>query len=228
MGKKGSEKNPSNGDSPYLPWLIAVAAIGVLLLFVLRRSLLKLFPIFIVVAVFVPLILYCYRRHKYRDLENVYDEYSSLRALLADQRRTSYISLVDRSMANMLAARDKVENIRSMVSEESFEECLTQIKNLKKQIAEENDESRLAILERNLEETESNYASIGKVKEFLNKYENSKVLLAGHFKNLRIKIQMSAIATEAISEGNVDELDRIVSDIESVNAIYERVDKVCE
>ncbi len=238
----------SQGDSPYLPWIIIAAAIGVLLFFFLRRAVIRLIPVLLVIAIFLPLILYCWRRFKYRDLEIVYQEYDQLTSVLREQGFRTYTDLADRSMGNMLSARDKVENIRHSLRPGDVKDLEAQMESLRKRIELEKDPSNAELLQRNLSECRNNLESFERLGEFLKKYEDSKLLLAGDFKNLRLKIQMGTLVANNLGpsgvpspnssgvnedspvapEHRVDEVDRIVSDIENINAIYEKVDKLCE
>jgi len=223
-----SSNNSENNDSPYLPWIVILMAIGILLLFILRRSLIRLFPILLVVAIFLPMIVYLYRRHKYRNLEGVYAEYSQLTNSLQQRGMNTYLRMANRSMDNMLFARDKAEHIREMIHREDVTHVRNEIASLKEQLEKECDNEKKTFLKKSLSEHEQSAATIDQLTQFLDRYENSKTLLEGYFKNIRIKIEIHALSQETTVNQNIAEVDQIIEDVEQLNQIYDRVDKITE
>jgi|GEM_PF-4139388 len=230
---KNKKDPPDYGSegSEYLPWVIALAAIGTLLLFVFRRSLIRLFPILFVVAVFIPLIYYCYRRFKYRDVEDVLTPYDELLALFSAQGRTTYKGIVCRTMQNLLTVRDKAEGIKTVLRGTNPIEMRAKIKQFRKDLGHCEPGEKADFLKKEISDQEETLHSLESLKEFLEKFNDGKIRLANHFKNLRIKLMVSQIggaktqSMTAAGEAPPDEIESIIQDIETVNHIYESVDK---
>lgn len=203
---------------------VIAAALFILLLFILRKSLIRVFPVLFVLAIFIPLIFYLYRRHKYRDLEAIYPEYRDLAVLLHERGMHTYLNLVQRSMDNIIDLRNKAEHIQDMLARDSVFEVHRKIEELDRQIETETDPEQKELLQRSLKEFEENAAGFERLNRFLEKYESSKNLMAGYFKNIRLKIQMNSLNEEALATEKCEEIDRIISDIDNIEKIYSHVD----
>jgi hypothetical protein len=222
-----ASKNHGGSDG-YIPWLVILLAIGTLLFFFLRRSLIRLFPVLFILACVIPLVFYLYRRHRFRELEGIYAEYSPLVSVLNSHGMDTYIEMVNRSTEQMMKVRDRAEHIRDLVYRENAFKLQDEISELDQQINSEKDPDKKEILEKQVSEMEENLKNLEKLNSFLNQYEESKVLLANHLRNIRMKIEVGSVTESTLNEESTAEIDHIFEDVENLNSIIDRVDRISE
>jgi hypothetical protein len=224
-----TEKADRDSGRSWSSWLMLfLAFLGAAILFVLRRSVVRLFPLLLILAISIPVIVYLYRRHRYRELEDVYAEYAPLRSLLRQRGLYTYQTLMERSMTNLLNVRDQAENVAALLAREDPQILYRQIVETRKTAEKATDPAEKELHEKQVRDLEANLENLQKLKRFLDKYHTSKKLLAGYFRSIQMKLHMDIISEEiSVSEQN-REIDQIVEDVENLTHVYERVDRMME
>jgi len=207
------------------PWSLVLAILGLLALIVLRRFLRLLFPMLFVLLVLVPLLWYMWCQFKYRDLGAIVTEYDGLVALLTELRLGSYLSVVNSSMKHLLLARDRAEKLQEYLNRESLLRQKERVKELEKQLSETKDPEKVVFLEKALKDTRETLTRLKKMQDFLGKYEDGKAVLAGHFKNTRMKLELEQMDLEGGISLASDEVNQVMDEIRSFDFMYDTVDR---
>ncbi|NLI76101.1 MAG: hypothetical protein GX442_06620 [Candidatus Riflebacteria bacterium] len=227
MAKKPDEPKqiqpPDEGGE--IPWSLILSILGFLALVLLRRFLRLLFPMLFVLLVLVPMLWYLWRQYKYRDLWAVVPEYDRLQTLLDRLRLRSYAGVVQNGMKHLLAARDRAEKLQAYLYQEPPARVQDRIKDLQQQLADNPDAERRVFLEKSLADAHETLVHLEELQEFLHKYEDSKAVLAGHFKNTRLRIELEQMRLEEGTSLHSDDLDRLMTEIRTFDTMYETVDR---
>lgn len=227
MAKKPDEPRQIQppDEAGEIPWSLILAMLGFLALVLLRRFLRLLFPMLFVLVVLVPMLWYLWRQYTYRDLWVVVPEYDRLLALLGRLRLRSYAGVVQSGMTHLLAARDRAEKLQAYLYQEPPARVQERIKDLQKQLGDNPDAEKRVFLEKSLADARETLAHLGELQEFLHKYEDSKAVLAGHFKNTRLRIELEQMRLEEGMSLHSDDLDRLMTEIRTFDTMYETVDR---
>ncbi len=234
MTKKSSRTPaPPSEDDPFeekssFPWGVIWAIVTLAALVVFRRFLRAMFPLLFVLLVAVPLLVYLFRKFRYRDLDEVYDEYAPLSARLRELGYTTYATIIDGNMARLVSVRDRVENIRMVLRRETVKDQEKKVADLRADLLEAkspaSEPDRKALKERTLQDAQETLDHLKKLEEFLGRYVESKKLLAGHFRSLLLKLKVGELDRTG-ETARLDELDRIVRGIESADEVFREVDR---
>lgn len=208
-----------------IPWALLLALLGVVVLFMLRRFLRLFFPMLFVVLVLAPLLWYLWRQYKYRDVWAVVPEYEKLVALLRRLRLSSYRAVVEASMKHLLAARDRAERFQEYLVQEPPHRLRERIRDFERQLQGTHDPEKRRFLEKTLADSRETLAHLDELQEFLRRYEDSKAVLAGHFKNTRLRLELDEMRFAEGIAYQSDEVDRLMTEIKAFDSMYETVDR---
>ncbi len=209
-----------------IPWGMLLALLGLVALIVLRRFVRLLFPMLFVLLILVPMLYYLWRQYKYRDVWTVVPEYEKLLALLGRLRLPSYRAVVEASMKHLLAARDRAERLQDYLVQEPPHRLRDRIRDLERQLGETHDAEKRGFLEKSLADSRETLAHLDELQEFLRRYEDSKTVLAGHFKNTRLRLELDEMRFAEGLTYQSDEVDRLMTEIKTFDSMYETVDRV--
>lgn len=202
-------------------WQLVIAIAGFIVIFILRRFLRAFFPVLFALLVLIPLLFYFYRQYKYRDLWSVVPEYEKLISALKRMRLNSYCKLINVSMSNLLLARDRAEKFKDFLLSESSLQIKTRILQLKKEIQNEINKDKLEFLKKSLKDAEDAYQHIQEIEKFIQRYETSKEILANHFRNVRLKLEIDEMKFMQSFNYRNDEVDRIMDEIKSFDRMFD-------
>ena len=216
--------DPQGGGSDWAEaWPILAGAGGLLLLYMVAREfLLRAFPLVFVVLVFVPLILFFYRQWRYRELGEVRREYLPLLALLRPMQRPTYLQIVERAMANLVAARDKVERVRDLLQRENLPALEQQLAEARRRLQAAGREERPE-LERAVRDLAEAHRGLAELAEFAVRFDAGRQQLAAHFRRIRIKLETSRLADE-LDATSRDEVAGMLAEVQTLDAVISRVD----
>ncbi|RCK78161.1 MAG: hypothetical protein OZSIB_1677 [Candidatus Ozemobacter sibiricus] len=208
-----------------IPWALLLALLGVVVLFMLRRFLRLFFPMLFLLLVLAPLLWYLWRQYKYRDVWAVVPEYEKLVALLRRLRLSSYRAVVEASMKHLLAARDRAERFQEYLAQEPPHRLRERLRDLERQFKDTHDPEKRRFLEKTLADSRETLAHLDELQEFLRRYEDSKAVLAGHFKNTRLRLELDEMRFAEGIAYQSDEVDRLMTEIKAFDSMYETVDR---
>lgn len=192
---------------------------------VLKRILFRAIPLLFIIFVFLSVMYYLYRKYMYRDIEEVEEEYSPLVNLLKVEGMNTYLKILGTAWKNLQSARDRADRVREGVRRGDIPGLENRLKVTRAQAMIESDPKILAGLEKNIREQEDNLRSLHSLRNFLKKFEQGKKQLAEYCRNMRLKIEMKQLAREIGGVAPSDEIDGIVSEIEKLDFIFEKIDE---
>ncbi|MBF0410713.1 MAG: CPBP family intramembrane metalloprotease [Candidatus Riflebacteria bacterium] len=217
------ESESQKGKYEVLFWTVLGIA-GTALFFVLRTSIVRIFPLLIILFLFGCLLMWLYRKYFYRDLEEVRYDYFSLNDLLSSRGMKTYLKIIDNAWLNLVKARDRAEHVRSVLAGIDIASVEKAISRLKEQQNKENDEQKLRLVEAQLTEVEERRKMYYDMEVFLKKFEANKMSFLNSCRGLKMKIEMKDLGTIMKKDAKTDEMDLIVNEIDKLNEIFDKVD----
>ena len=221
---EGTKRSSLAPEPEPFPWGLIWAGLVFVVLIALRKYLRFMFPILLLVSVFVPLLWYLWRQYKYRDLWDVYRDYDELMSLLSSKSLYTYAKSVRQSMNHLMAARDKAEGLLAVLQRADLPGQRARLEALEKQLGEAADPSQREALSRTIREASVTMDGYRRVEAFLGRYAEGKKHLAEQFRSLRLKLEVPVVDAVSPDGGHADEIDDMVHQLRTLDCTYETVD----
>ncbi|MBF0503027.1 MAG: hypothetical protein HQM09_23045 [Candidatus Riflebacteria bacterium] len=214
----------AGGEWGFLPWIMIGSTGFILFGVILKQILLRIVPLLFLMLVFFGVLYFLYRKYMYRDIEEVEEEYAPLISLLRAEKMNTYLRIIGTAWKNLKSARDRAERVREGLRRGDISGLEARLKVTRAQAMIETEPTVKSGLDKNIREQEENLRSLIALRDFLKKFEMGKKHLAESCRNLRLKIEMKQLAREVGGATSTDEIDGIVSEIEKLDFIFDKVD----